>query len=100
MAVTPFQISSIELRKSIYSGNKLTSHYQLFFKFGNRKIDGAGFPMEYADKLFKPFQRLHSESEFSGTSIGLPIVERVTKGHGGEIWAEEELGKGPSFILP
>jgi light-regulated signal transduction histidine kinase (bacteriophytochrome) len=90
-----WKFTSKHLRARIEFGAIQVEGRSLYFV----RDDGVGFDMAYVGKLFSPFQRLHTETEFPGTGIGLATVQRIIHRHGGSIWAEGEVEKGATFYF-
>lgn len=90
-----WKYSSKKSDSLISLGSKESQDRKVFYVQDN----GVGFDMRYADKLYKPFHRLHRNDEFEGTGVGLATVQRIVHRHGGSLWAESQPGKGATFYF-
>ena len=102
------RLVQIVMQNLLENAWKYTSHHdraRIEFGFEDKdgrmicfvKDDGSGFDPRSTDRLFQPFNRLHTSAEFPGNGIGLATVRRIIQRHGGEVWAEGAVEKGATF---
>ena len=89
------KFSSKKAEAEVEFGRVVLAGESVFFV----KDNGAGFDLCFAEKLFEPFSRLHSEDEFEGSGMGLPAAQMIVERHGGRIWAEAQEGRGAIFYF-
>ncbi len=91
--------NAIKYRSKLNPEIHITSHEEGDYVVFVVKDNGIGIDPKYLDRIFTIFQRLHTHQEYEGSGIGLSIAQRIVHQHGGEIWAESELGKGSIFYF-